>query len=131
MLENVDKSINILVVDDHPLTRDMVRTILRQFGFTNLATAETGKKALERLQEVTFDLIVCDWNMPLMSGLEVLRVVRSTPKYKSVRFIMLTAEAYRESVKEAASLNVDGYIAKPFTASQLGEQISLIFAPTV
>lgn len=127
MIEDIDKNISILVVDDHALTRDMVRTILRQFGFSEVIAAENGEKALEKLQEVRFDLVICDWNMPNVSGIEVLRKVRASPKYDHIKFLMLTAEAYRESVKEAASLKVDGYIAKPFTAAQLGENIARVF----
>lgn len=127
MIENVDKSISILVVDDHSLTRDMVRVILRQFGFLNISTAENGLRAIERLNETKIDLVICDWNMPSMSGIEVLRAIRSSQKYNDIKFIMLTAEAYRDSVKEAASLHVNAYIAKPFTANQLGEQISAVF----
>ena len=127
MIENVDKSISILVVDDHSLTRDMVRVILRQFGFSNISTAENGLRAIERLNETKIDLVICDWNMPSMSGIEVLRAIRSSHRYNEIKFIMLTAEAYRESVKEAASLHVNAYIAKPFTAQQLGEQISVVF----
>ena len=115
------------MVDDHSLTRDMVRVILRQFGFINIVTAEHGQRALERLQESKVDLVICDWNMPNMTGIEVLRAVRATAKFNDIKFIMLTAEAYRDSVKEAASLKVDAYIAKPFTAQQLGDQISLIY----
>ena len=128
MIENVDKSINILIVDDHALTRDMVRVILRQFGFVNVTTAENGQKALERLQEVKFELVICDWNMPEMKGIDLLRAMRASPKYSSIKFIMLTAEAYKESVKEAVNLKVSGYIAKPFTAAQLGEQIQKVMS---
>jgi two-component system chemotaxis response regulator CheY len=126
MLEDVDKNLNVLIVDDQGLTRDMVRSIMRQLGFCNLNTAENGIRALEIISTHWIDLIICDWNMPLMKGIDLLRQVRSNEKYNKVKFIMLTAEAYKESVKEAASLRVDGYIAKPFTAQQLTASLAKI-----
>ena len=123
MLEDIDKNLGVLIVDDQALTRDMVKSIIRQLGFANLYLAENGTRAMEILDTNKIDLIICDWNMPRMKGIEVLRAIKNNPKYKKVKFVMLTAEAYRESVKEAMNLKVDGYIAKPFTAKQLEESL--------
>ncbi len=130
MLDDIDKTLSILIVDDQALTRDMVKSIMRQYGFSDLSIAENGSRALEILERNKIDLVICDWNMPSMKGIDLLRIVRSTPKFSKVRFIMLTAEAYRESVKEAANLKVDGYIAKPFTAKQLGDSLRSVFKAT-
>ncbi len=123
-IDSIDKSISILVVDDYAMTRDMIRSILKQHGFMNVYAAEDGKKALERLNTENVALVICDWNMPIMSGIEVLRAVRADPELKEIPFLMLTAEAYRESVQEAVKSGVTDYISKPFTAQVLIEKVS-------
>ena len=124
----IDPQIAILVADDYALTREMLRSILKQLGFGNVAAVEDGKKALARIQEENYDLVICDWNMPDMSGLEVLRAVRSDPRTRKLRFLMLTAEAYKENVVEAIKAGVSGYIVKPFTAQTLSDKIEEVFA---
>lgn len=118
--------VRILVVDDHPLTRDMVSSILKGIGFGRLDQAENGHIALLKLNEGEFDLIICDWNMPTMSGLEVLEEIRSEERFKDIPFLMLTAEAYRENVAAAMKAGVTDYIAKPFTADVLSKKIEQI-----
>ncbi len=113
----------ILVVDDHALTRDMVRMILKGLGFSDVTTAENGEVAFEAVKASYFDLIICDWNMPRFTGLELLTAVRTDKDFESTPFLMLTAEAYRDSVKAALDAGVTDYIAKPFTAGVLGEKV--------
>lgn len=117
-------STTALVVDDHTLTREMVRSILRGIGFQNVLLAESGQSALELLQEKRIDLVICDWNMPNGSGIELLRLIRQDSKLKDIPFLMLTAEAYRESVVAAAKAGVTDYIAKPFTADALAQKVA-------
>ena len=113
----------ILVVDDHALTRDMVRMILKGMGFSEITTAENGEVAFEQVKATYFDLIICDWNMPRFTGLELLTAVRGDKDFEDTPFLMLTAEAYRDSVKAALDAGVTDYIAKPFTAGVLGDKV--------
>ena len=125
-IDSVDKAISVLVADDYAMTREMIRSILKQLGFLNVTSVEDGKKALERLAAEKFDLIICDWNMPGMSGIELLRAVKKDPRFKEIPFLMLTAEAYRENVVEAVKAGVSDYISKPFTAQTLSEKIASV-----
>lgn len=129
-IDNVNKNITILVVDDYALTRDMVKSILRQIGFTNVIGAEDGRFALDILSDTKVDLVICDWNMPHMSGLEVLQEIRSKPVHQSLPFLMLTAEAYRENVVEAMKAGVSDYIVKPFTAQTLSDKLAAVLIKT-
>ncbi len=124
---DVDKEISILVADDYALTREMLRSILKQFGFAHVVSVEDGKSALEKIREEKVDLVICDWNMPGMTGLDVLRAVRADPRNKHIKFLMLTAEAYRENVVEAMKAGVSDYIAKPFTAETLSLKLEALF----
>ena len=126
-LDDIDKNIMILVADDYALTRDMLRSILKQYGFTNVLAVEDGRRALDKVREGGVDLVICDWNMPGMSGLEVLRALRADQRFKKLKFIMLTAEAYRENVMEAIKAGVSDYMSKPFTAATLAEKLENIF----
>jgi len=123
MVEPVRKNIRILVVDDYLLTREMVRTILKSLGFQNTITADNGQMALQILERELIEFVICDWNMPSMSGIELLRALRNLDQYKSTPFLMLTAEAYRENVLEALQAGVSGYVAKPFTSEILENKI--------
>jgi len=125
-LETVDKEILVLVVDDYALTREMLRSILKQLGFANVISVEDGKSALAKIREQNVGLVICDWNMPGLSGLEVLRAVRADKRYGKLPFLMLTAEAYRENVMEAVKAGVSDYIAKPFTAQTLAEKLAAV-----
>lgn len=126
-IEFISKDIGILIVDDQIATRDLIKAILRGTGFTNVAQAENGMMALDLLNKNQFNLIVCDWNMPEMNGLELLKKVRSDSRFSKIPFIMLTAEAYQESVRAALEAGVTDYIAKPFTAEILLKKISSVF----
>ena len=107
----------------------MVRAILGGLGFQNFAMAENGLLAFKILQDMLrVDLIVCDWNMPHSSGLELLKKVRADSRLSRIPFLMLTAEAYRDSVNAAIEAGVTGYVVKPFTASTLGEKVMEIMA---
>lgn len=118
----------ILVVDDFNTMRRIVKTCLRQLGFENIAEAEDGKVALEKLKNSEFKLIVSDWNMPNMMGIDLLRAVRSDEKLKHLPFLMVTAEAQKENVLEAAKAGVSNYIVKPFTADQLQTKLEAIYS---
>lgn len=115
--------VKILIVDDHVLTREMVRMILRGLGFNTLILAENAYEARAQLKLGGIDLVICDWNMPKLSGLELLQEVRASKRFRELPFLMLTAEAYRESLKEALKAGVTDYIAKPFTAEVLQEKL--------
>ncbi len=118
------KYIRVLIIDDHFATRDMVRSILRSVGFTDTVTAEDGQHAFNVLKDGDVDMIICDWNMPVMSGIELLRRTRKLEHYKDTPFLMLTAEIYRENVEEAIKLGVNDYVAKPFTSATLIEKVT-------
>lgn len=124
--EGIDTSIVILVVDDHSLTRAMVREILKGLGFENVIQAENGTNAVKKIFEEHVDLVICDWNMPTFSGLEVLRQVRADPRFRELPFLMLTAEAYRENVTEAVKAGVSDYMIKPFTAEILANKVQSV-----
>ena len=124
--EPIDKTIAVLIVDDYSLTREMVKAILRQQGFVNIISVENGEAALTAIREQKIGLVVCDWNMPGVSGIQVLRTLRSDPKYVETPFLMLTAEAYKENVVEALKAGVSEYVAKPFTAATLSEKVELV-----
>ena len=111
--------LNVLVIDDQPVARDMVRAILRSAGFSGILVAEDASQAEVLIRQRHIDLIICDWNMPGMTGLDFLQMVRSISEYRSTPFIMLTAEASRESVESAISSGVSDYLVKPFTADTL------------
>lgn len=118
----------ILVVDDFPTMRRIVKTLLRQNGFTNFIEAEDGVKAYTTLQTTAdIEMIVCDWNMPNMTGLELLKTVRADPKVKHLPFLMVTAEAEKENIIEAVKAGVNNYIVKPFTGATLKEKMDKIF----
>ena len=120
---SVDKNMRILVVDDFQTMRRIVINLLRQLGFTNVTEADDGTTACEKLEMDSVDLVVSDWNMPAMSGLDLLKKVRTSEKYKTVPFIMVTAEGKRENVITAVQAGVSNYIVKPFNAATLKEKL--------
>ncbi len=128
MVDGIKSSsgMRILIVDDYSLTRSMVQSILKGAGFQHVVHAENGAAALERLEQDDFDLVICDWKMPGVTGIEVLQHMRSQPRYKHIPFLMLTAEAYRSSVEQAMQAGVTDYVVKPFTASTLLEKVRTI-----
>ncbi|PXX38829.1 chemotaxis protein CheY [Aquitalea sp. FJL05] len=123
----VDKNIKFLVVDDFSTMRRIVRNLLKELGFTNIDEAEDGQVALHKLKSQNFDFIVSDWNMPNMTGIELLKAVRADQQIKHLPFMMITAEAKRENIVEAAMAGASGYIVKPFTAATLEEKMNKIF----
>jgi two-component system chemotaxis response regulator CheY len=117
----------ILVVDDFPTMRRIVKTLLKQNGFNNFTEAEDGDLGYRTLQEHgDFELIVSDWNMPNMTGLEFLKTVRADPKFKHLPFLMVTAEAEKENIIEAVKAGVSNYIVKPFTGQALKDKLEKI-----
>ncbi|OOH69703.1 response regulator [Leptospirillum ferriphilum] len=117
----------VLVVDDFSTMRRIVKNTLRQIGFTQIEEAEDGQKAFDRLMSEKFDFVVSDWNMPNMTGIDLLRKVRAEPTLKHLPFLMVTAEAKQENVVEAIKAGVSNYIVKPFTVATLQEKIAKIF----
>jgi len=120
------KNLTVLIVDDFITMRRIVRKILRDLDFEDIIEAEDGSAAMEVLQRTSVDLIISDWNMPKMTGLELLKQVRSTESLKDTPFLMLTAEAQKENIVEAIKEKVSNYIVKPFTAAVLEEKLAKI-----
>ena len=120
------KDLTVLIVDDFLTMRRIVRKILRDLDFQNIIEAEDGSAALEVLKTNKVDLIVSDWNMPKMTGLELLKAVRGDEKTKHLPFLMVTAEAQKENIFEAVQAKVSNYIVKPFTAATLEEKLGKI-----
>jgi two-component system chemotaxis response regulator CheY len=123
----VDKNMKILIVDDFSTMRRIIKNLLRDLGFNNTAEADDGSTALPMLRNGSYDFLVTDWNMPNMPGIDLLRAVRADPKLASMPVLMVTAEAKRDQIVEAAQAGVNGYIVKPFTAETLKEKIEKIF----
>ncbi len=117
----------ILVVDDFSTMRRIIKNLLRDLGFTNTEEADDGMTALPMLQTGRFDFLVTDWNMPGMTGLDLLKEVRKDANLVSMPVLMVTAESKREQIIEAAQAGVNGYVVKPFTAATLQEKIDKIF----
>ena len=122
----MDKSMKILVVDDFATMRKVIRNLLKQGGYENIVEAEDGLLALKTLKSQKIDFIISDWNMPNMSGLELLKNVRADEELKSLPFLMVTAEALQENVVAAVKAGVSNYIVKPFTSETLDEKIKKI-----
>lgn len=126
-LSSVDHNIEILIVDDFNTMRRIVKTCLKQLGFENVTEAEDGQVALSKLQLGQFKLVISDWNMPNMMGIDLLKAVRSDEKLKTIPFIMITAEGQKENILEAAKSGVSNYIVKPFTADTLQQKLDVVF----
>ena len=122
----MDTSIKILVVDDFATMRRIMKNILKQLGFVNITEADDGTTALEELTSNRFDLIISDWNMPKMSGLDLLKTVRSTANLSKIPFLMVTAEAQKQNVIEAVQAGVSNYVVKPFTAEAISDKLEKI-----
>ena len=123
----MDKNMKILIVDDFSTMRRIIKNLLRDLGFTNTQEADDGVTALPMLRNGDFDFLVTDWNMPGMTGIDLLKQVRADPKLVSLPVLMVTAEAKRDQIIEAAQAGVNGYVVKPFTAQVLKEKIDKIF----
>lgn len=122
-----DFNMKILIVDDMSTMRRIIKNSLKQIGYTNMEEAEDGNGALAKLREGGFEFVVSDWNMPNMTGLELLKAIRQDPALKSLPVLMVTAEAQKENILEAIQSGVSNYIVKPFTAETLKEKIDKIF----
>lgn len=123
----IDRDMNILVVDDFSTMRRIVKNLLKELGFSKFDEADDGATAWPMIQSGKYDFIVSDWNMPEMTGIDLLRHVRANDKLKETPFLLITAEAKRSQILEAAEAGVDGYIVKPFTAATLNVKIQKIF----
>lgn len=123
----MNKDLKFLVVDDFSTMRRIVKNVLQELGYSRIEEADDGKTALPLLQGGDFDFLITDWNMPGMQGIELLRAVRADGKLSKLPVLMLTAEAKREQIVEAAQAGVNGYVIKPFTAATLKEKLDKIF----
>lgn len=123
----MDKDMKILIVDDFSTMRRIIKNLLRDLGFNNTQEADDGKTGLPMLQAGGFDFLITDWNMPGMTGIDLLKAVRADDKIASLPVLMVTAEAKKDQIVEAAQAGVNGYIVKPFTAQTLKEKIDKIF----
>lgn len=117
----------ILIVDDFSTMRRIIKNLLRDLGFTNTFEADDGNTALPMLKDGDFEFVVTDWNMPIMQGIDLLKEIRKDPKLKHLPVLMVTAEAKRDQIIEAAQAGVNGYIVKPFTAGTLKEKLDKVF----
>lgn len=123
----VQKSIKILVVDDFPTMRRIIKNLLKDLGFENVDEAEDGAQGLEKLRGGSFDFVVSDWNMPNMDGLTMLQNIRADANLSKLPVLMVTAEAKKENIIAAAQAGANGYVVKPFTAATLEEKLNKIF----
>lgn len=126
----MNKDINILIVDDFSAMREIIRNLLHELGFDNTSEADDGQTALPMLKTGKFDFLVTDWSMPDMDGLTLLKTVRADEQLSDLPVLMVTAEAKREQIVDAAEAGVNAYIVKPFTADTLKDKIDKIFQPT-
>ena len=117
----------ILIVDDFSTMRRIIKNLLNDLGYTNTAEAEDGNSALTALSQGSFEFVVTDWNMPGMTGIELLKAIRADDRFKTLPVLIVTAESKREQIIEAAQNGVNGYIIKPFTAQPLEEKRGKIF----
>lgn len=124
----MDFSMKILIVDDFATMRRILKNILKQIGFTNISEADDGITALEAMSKTQFDLVISDWNMPKMTGLDLLKTIRSRSEFKEIPVLMVTAEAQKQNVIEAVKAGVSNYVVKPFTADAIIEKLEKIFA---
>lgn len=123
----MDKNMKILVVDDFATMRGIIKNLLRDLGFNNVSEADDGNTALPILRTGNFDFLITDWNMPIMTGLDLLKAVRADAKLAKLPILLVTAEAKRDQIVEAAQAGVNGYVVKPFTANTLKDKIDKIF----
>jgi two-component system, chemotaxis family, chemotaxis protein CheY len=127
-LTQEDFNKRFLVIDDQSDARVIVQSVIMSLGFFNVHLVSNGAEALEFLKQKKVDFIICDWNMPTIDGLNVLKTIRAKEEYKSVPFLMLTSEAYKQNVMLASQAGVTDYISKPFTTKFLATRISEIYS---
>ncbi len=123
----INRNMKILVVDDFSTMRRIVRGILRQLGFENIVEAENGAEALKIIQNGGIQFVVSDWNMPVMTGIELLKNIRKEESCKDVPVLMVTAEALKENVVQAIQAGANNYVVKPFTPDVLEKKMNAIF----
>ncbi len=123
----MNKDMKILIVDDFSTMRRIIKNLLRELGFNNTTEADDGQTALPILKKNKFDFVVTDWNMPGMTGLDLLKAIRADAALSATPVLMVTAERKRENIVDAAQAGVNGYIVKPFTAATLREKMEGIF----
>jgi two-component system chemotaxis response regulator CheY len=123
-----ERKMRFLVVDDFSTMRRIVRNLLKELGYTDVEEADDGSTALARLKAEKFDFVVSDWNMPNMTGIELLKAVRADAALKHLPVLIVTAEAKKENIVEAAHAGASGYIVKPFTAATLDEKLTRILS---
>lgn len=117
---------SVLIVDDFSTMRRIVVNLLRESGYSRTLEAEDGRQALDLIESGTIHMVISDWNMPVMNGLELLKAVRRSPEHRHLPFLLITAEARKENIVEAAQAGADGYIVKPFTAATLADKLGNI-----
>jgi two-component system chemotaxis response regulator CheY len=122
-----DKNMKFLIVDDFSTMRRIIRNLLKELEFTNADEAEDGVAALAKLRGGNFEFVVSDWNMPNMTGIELLQAIRADDTLKHLPVLMVTAEAKKENIIAAAQAGASGYVVKPFTAAVLEEKLNKIF----
>jgi two-component system chemotaxis response regulator CheY len=123
---SIDKSMNVLIVDDYKTMLRIIRNLLKQIDFNNVDEAMDGGEALGKLRAGNFGLVISDWNMAPMTGLQLLQEVRADARLKNLPFIMITAESKTENVVAAKQAGVSNYIVKPFNAETLREKIEKV-----
>ena len=123
---SVDMQMNILIVDDYKTMLRIIRNLLKQLGFNNVDEATDGSMALQKLRDKDYGLVISDWNMEPMTGIQLLREVRADAKLKALPFIMITAESKTENVIAAKEAGVNNYIVKPFNAATLKTKLSSV-----
>jgi two-component system chemotaxis response regulator CheY len=126
MCMSIDKSMNVLIVDDYKTMLRIIRNLLKQIDFNNVDEATDGAEALTKLRASQYGLVISDWNMQPMTGLQLLQEVRSDSRLKATPFIMITAESKMENVVAAKQAGVSNYIVKPFNAETLREKIEKV-----
>ncbi len=123
----MDLNMKVLIVDDFATMRRILRNILKQIGFTNITEADDGSTALKELKKEKYDLILCDWNMPEMPGIDLLNTMKSDDELKGIPFVMVTAEAQKDNIVGAVKAGVNSYIVKPFTAETISDKLKKVF----
>ncbi|MCK4389075.1 MAG: chemotaxis response regulator CheY [Desulfobacterales bacterium] len=123
----MDLNMKVLVVDDFATMRRILKNILKQIGFKNIIEADDGSTALDILKENKIDLVISDWNMPRITGLDLLKTVRADESTKDTPFVMVTAEAQKANVLQAVQAGVSNYVVKPFTADTVREKLAQVF----
>lgn len=122
----MDTTIRILIVDDFATMRRILKNILKKIGFTQIIEADDGSNALKVLEKEKVDLVISDWNMPKMTGIEFLKAVRANTAFKDLPFLMVTAEAQKQNIIEAVQAGVSNYVVKPFTEEVITEKLAKI-----